>query len=78
METKLNERVLEVFADKAEMPVAELDFDQTLEEIGLDSLHLMEVALWLQKEYGAVIPEGGLHHEQTLREALAYVGTKTH
>ena len=77
MDLTINQRVLEVFADKAELPVAELDIDQTFEEIGLDSLHLMEVALWVQKEYGAVIPEGDLHHEQTVREALAYLDAKT-
>jgi len=77
METTVNDRVIQLLADKAELPVAELRLDQTLEEIGLDSLHLMEVALWVQREYGAVVPEGQLHHELTLRETLAYLDEKT-
>ncbi|GAB2974533.1 acyl carrier protein [Saccharothrix stipae] len=77
MELTVNERILEVFAAKAEVPIAELNLDHTFEEIGLDSLHLMEVALWMHKEFGAVIPEGDLHHEQTVREALAYLDAQT-
>jgi acyl carrier protein len=77
MATTVNDRIIELLADKAELPVEELGLDQTLEEIGLDSLHLMEVALWAQREYGADIPEGDLHHELTVREALAYLDEKT-
>ncbi|GLW93280.1 acyl carrier protein [Actinokineospora globicatena] len=77
MNTTINERVLALVADKAEVPQARLSLDSTLEDIGLDSLHLMEIALWAQKEYGVVIAEGELHHEQTLAEALALLDART-
>jgi len=77
METTVNGRVIQLLADKAELPVEELATDRTLEEIGLDSLHLMEIALWVQREYGAIVPEGDLHHELTVGEALAYLDEKT-
>ncbi|KDN20436.1 acyl carrier protein [Amycolatopsis rifamycinica] len=77
METTVNARVIQLLADKAELPVEELAAHRTLEEIGLDSLHLMEIALWVQREYGAVVPEGDLHHELTVGEALAYLDEKT-
>ena len=77
METTVNARLVQLLADKAELPVDELGPDRTLEEIGLDSLHLMEVALWVQREYGAIVPEGDLHHDLTVREALAYLDGKT-
>jgi acyl carrier protein len=77
METTVNTRLVQLLADKAELSVAELAMDRTLEEIGLDSLHLMEIALWAQREYGAVVPEGDLHHDLTVGEALAYLDEKT-
>ncbi|MEV4144921.1 acyl carrier protein [Amycolatopsis sp. NPDC049691] len=77
METTVNARLVQLLADKAELPVDELGPDRTLEEIGLDSLHLMEVALWVQREYGAIVPEGDLHHDLTVREALSYLDEKT-
>ena len=67
METTVNGRVLQLLADKAELPVTDLAMDRTLEDIGLDSLHLMEIALWVQREYGAVVPEGDLHHDLSAR-----------
>ncbi|GGS37319.1 MULTISPECIES: acyl carrier protein [Actinokineospora] len=77
MDTATTTRFLELFAEKAELTVDELDPGLTFDELGLDSLHLMEVALAVQKEYGVAIPEGDLHHEQTLREALDYLDART-
>lgn len=77
METTTTNRILEQFAAKAELPAAELNLDRTFEDLGLDSLHLMEVALWVQREYDVVIPEGDLNFDQTLREALTYLDQKT-
>ncbi|SER13176.1 acyl carrier protein [Actinokineospora terrae] len=72
----MNTTILDLVAEKAELPAAQLDPAHTLEDIGLDSLHLMEIALWMQKEYGVVIAEGELHHEQTLGEAIAFLDTR--
>jgi len=77
MDTTVNTRIVELVAAKAELPVTELGLERTFEDIGLDSLHLMEIALWMQKEYGVVIPEGDLRHDQPLGEALAHLDAKT-
>jgi len=74
--TTRNSRLLEMFAEKADLPVSELDPEQTLEEIGLDSLHLMELALWVQKEYGAEIADGELRDDRTLADTLAYLTSR--
>lgn len=77
MDITVTDRVLELLAEKAALPVAELDPGKSLEEVGLDSLHLMEVALWMQHEYGVVVNEGELHYEQTVREALEFLERRT-
>ncbi|HJP72886.1 MAG TPA: acyl carrier protein [Pseudonocardiaceae bacterium] len=67
---------LELIASKAELPASEIDLDQTLEDAGLDSLHLMEMAMAVQREYGIEVPEGDLRLDQTVEEALNYLDAK--
>jgi acyl carrier protein len=72
-----NFRLVEAIADKAELGSSELPFDATLEELGLDSLSLMEIAIVLQRECGVVIAEGDLRIDQTVDEAIAYLNERT-
>ncbi|MGW2701231.1 acyl carrier protein [Streptomyces sp. NPDC001340] len=60
-------------ADKAEVPVEEINPEQTLEELALDSLTLIEIALYIQREYGIEVPEGDLVLGQKLSEWAAYL-----
>jgi acyl carrier protein len=76
MELALDSRMIELVAEKAAVQPDALDLDRTFEDLGLDSLHLMEIALWVRKEFGVDIPEGDLHHEQTAREGLDYLMDK--
>ena len=71
-----DEELIDIIAEEALIDRAKLDPSAKLEDIGLDSLHLMEIALWVRKEYGVEVPEGDLRHDQTMREALAYLGGK--
>ncbi|MGP4113742.1 acyl carrier protein [Streptomyces sp. 4N509B] len=73
MEMTVSSRFVEMFAEKAGIPAERLDLDATFEDLGMDSLHLMEIALWVQKEFDVTIPEGDLEHDQTAREALDYL-----
>jgi acyl carrier protein len=76
MEVNTYSRVFEMIAEKAEVPVADLDPDRTLEDIGLDSLHLMEISLLMEKEYDIFIAEGDIHDDLTIGEVLAYLAMK--
>ena len=77
MSTDSTGKIMEFVASKADIDVADVEPDRTLEGIGLDSLHLMEIALWVQQEYGVDVPEGDLRHDQTVREMLAYLTERT-
>jgi acyl carrier protein len=76
VELAVDSRLIELIAEKAEVKPDELDLDSTFETLGLDSLHLMEIALWVRKEYGVDIPEGDLQYDQTAREGLNYLMDK--
>ena len=73
MDTKTTGRALDLIAAKAELPASDIADDQTLEDLGLDSLHLMEMSVTVQREYGVRIPEGDLRLDQTVAEAVAYL-----
>ncbi|MGF1426235.1 acyl carrier protein [Kitasatospora sp. LaBMicrA B282] len=65
--------LLEFIADKAEITSAELQLDQTLETINLDSLTLIEISLYIEREYGLNVPEGDLRLDQELGEWVRYL-----
>jgi len=74
---EITKRIIELLAQKAEVGVDEITPERTLLDIGLDSLHLTEIALWMKREYGVVVPEGELHDEQTVGEVLDYLTLQT-
>ena len=63
-------------ADKADLDAAEIPFDATLEELGLDSLSLIEIAIAMQKQFNVFIAEGDLRIDQTVDEAITYLNEK--
>lgn len=58
----------------------DLDGDDVLDrqfaDLGYDSLALLELANRIEREYAIQIPDGDLVHTQTLRESVAYVGSR--
>jgi minimal PKS acyl carrier protein len=43
--------------------------DRTLAELGYDSLAILDVLSWVQREYAVVVPDGEIDHTRTLHEA---------
>lgn len=67
------ESPIELIAARAELTVAEVDPADTLEDVGLDSLSLMELAVSMQSLYGIDVPEGALTASQTVDSAARYL-----
>ncbi|WP_181798179.1 acyl carrier protein [Streptomyces sp. WELS2] len=65
--------LLAFIAEKADVPVEKLHPDQSLDELALDSLALIEIALFVQREFGIEVPEGDLDLGQKLSEWAAYL-----
>lgn len=76
MELTTKSLLVETIADKADLDAAEIPFDATLEELGLDSLSLIEIAIVMQKQFNVFIAEGDLRIDQTVDEAIAYLSGK--
>lgn len=64
---------LGLIAARADLAVEDIDPGSTLEDIGLDSLSLMEIALSMQSLYTVDIPEGALSARQTVDSAVRYL-----
>ncbi len=76
MELTTKSLLVEAIADKADLDTAEIPFDATLKELGLDSLSLIEIAIAMQKQFNVFIAEGDLRIDQTVDEAITYLNEK--
>ncbi|GAA3007910.1 hypothetical protein GCM10020229_19570 [Kitasatospora albolonga] len=77
MPTVSYDRLVDFIARKAEVPVEEIVPDEPLDTVGLDSLVLIEVALFVEREYGIELAEGELAATQTLNEWTAFLDGRT-
>jgi len=63
-------QLIDVMSEKFGLP-AEAFAEGTFEDIGFDSLALIELSLTIQKRFGVRLDEGDLRPEQTPAEAAA-------
>jgi acyl carrier protein len=73
MRAELEERVLEMVSERAEVPVAELTADTRLEDLGFDSLVLAELSVKLRKELGVQASDDELDFVDSVGELLELV-----
>jgi acyl carrier protein len=78
MEPTTKSLLVETIAEKADLNAAEIPFDATLEELGLDSLSLIEIAIMMQKQFNVFIAEGDLRIDQTVDETITHLNGKIH
>jgi acyl carrier protein len=67
-----------ILVDRVGLPAEDIpdDLSTTFDELGLDSLAFMEIALAVEQEYGLQVDEEDAESIQTLGEALDYVNTR--
>ncbi len=67
-----------LLVDRVGLPAEDIpdDLSTTFDELGLDSLAFMEIALAVEQEYGLQVDEEDAENIQTLGEALDYVNTR--
>ncbi|MFD8009705.1 acyl carrier protein [Streptomyces sp. NPDC058955] len=65
--------IIEILTGKFEVPEEEVTQGTVLEDIAVDSLALLEMALILEKRLGVSIEEGVLRSQQTIDEAARAV-----
>jgi acyl carrier protein len=64
-----------ILVDRVGLPAEDIpdDLTTTFDELGLDSLAFMEIALAVEQEYGLQVDEEDAERIMTLGEALDYV-----
>jgi acyl carrier protein len=67
-----------ILVDRVGLPEADIpdDLSTTFDELGLDSLAFMEIALAVEQEYGFQVEEEDAERITTLGEALDYVNNR--
>ena len=67
-----------ILVDRVGLPAEDIpdDLSTTFDELGLDSLAFMEIALAVEQEYGLQVDEEDAENIQTLGEALDYVNSR--
>ncbi|MFV2197517.1 acyl carrier protein [Nocardiopsis sp. LOL_012] len=67
----ITELISEILTTKYQVPPEEISPESRFEELYLDSLALMEVALLLEKQLGVSIAEGVITPEQSIEETAS-------
>lgn len=73
MPDTINDLITELLTTRYEVDPEEITPEAVFEDLSLDSLALMEIALVLEKRLGVRIQEGLLTTDQTLGEAVGVV-----
>lgn len=68
----------EILVNRIGVPESQVIDDPTLsfEDMGLDSLALVELQLAVQQEYGFSIPDEDTHHITTIGQAIEYTNRR--
>ena len=70
------EKVIEVVADRLGRPVDEVKAESNfVEDLGADSLDLVELIMALEDEYDVTIPDEDAQNIRTIADAVAYIET---
>jgi acyl carrier protein len=68
--------ITDVLREEFDVPAELLTPDTPFEEMSIDSLVLLELAVIVERQLGVVVEEGELTEEQTLGEAAALLEAK--
>ena len=68
------DKVIEIISDKLSMDKAKLSENTVLgEELGADSLDLVEILMALEDEFGVSIPDEVLPELRTVKDLVEYI-----
>lgn len=77
MTDPLTKQVKEIIARELDVPVSKLsDHASFQEDLGADSLAIIELIMRIEEEFNLDIPDGEAEKLRTVKEAIAYVKSK--
>ena len=72
----VEQKVLSFVAERAAVPASEISLDSTFEELGIDSLAALSIALDVETEFGLDIPDEDVFSLRTVGDVVA--GIRAH
>ena len=77
MSESIEERVKKIIAEKLSVELAEVKPEASfVDDLGADSLDLVELIMSMEEEFGVEISDEDAEKIFTVKDAIAYVGTK--
>ncbi|MBI2891327.1 MAG: acyl carrier protein [Nitrospirae bacterium] len=74
MAANTEQRVREIIAEQLGMDVDEVKLDGSIvDDLGADSLDIVEMMMALEEEFGIEIPEDQAEKIQTVKDAIGYI-----
>lgn len=73
---EINEKVTEIIANQLSVPVEKVKGDTNIaEELGADSLDLVEILMSLEDEFGISIPDEAIPNIKTINDIVNFIQT---
>ncbi|WNV85400.1 acyl carrier protein [Umezawaea sp. Da 62-37] len=72
MRSEVEDRLVVLIGEISEVPVEDITSETPLEDLGFDSLVLVELAMKLRKEFGVVASDEELDEVETVGELLRF------
>jgi acyl carrier protein len=77
MSESIEERVKKIIAEKLSVDLSEVKPEASfVDDLGADSLDLVELIMSMEEEFGVEISDEDAEKIVTVKDAIAYVGTK--
>ena len=77
MSESIEEKVKKIIAEKLSVELVEVKPEASfVDDLGADSLDLVELIMSMEEEFGVEISDEDAEKSVTVKDAIAYVGTK--
>jgi len=74
---EIEEKVMEVLADRASMDVKQVTLQSRLvDDLGLDSLDAVEIVFQFEEDYGIDIPDDQIREFKTAQDIVTYLSLR--
>jgi acyl carrier protein len=70
MKAKIEESIIQTLIDKYQVPEEAVSGDSVYDNLGLDSLVLLEISVALEKQFKLEIPDGVLQPEHSISKSV--------
>ncbi len=71
------DKIVAIIADQLDMEVSDITVDSTFEDLGADSIDVVDVIMTLEDEFDMEIPDEAIENMKTVGELVKFVEDNT-